>query len=85
MNSGARKPFSTSEADLLDDVVECGFGVMQKQRAPPQRDEQVIIQCGEGAPPLEVLFQPSLCGLVQGNETAFADEQRRTKPSAVTS
>src|SRR6266849_1441022 len=72
MDCGPRKPWSTREADLLDDVVECGFGVMQQQRAPPQGNEHVIIQWGIGAPPQEVLFQAGLCGLVKGNEPAFA-------------
>lgn len=73
MDCGAWKPNAAREADLLDYVVECGFGVMQKQRAPPQGNEYVIISWGIGAPPPEVLFQASLSGLVKGNETAFAE------------
>ena len=73
MDCGAWKPRSTREADLLDDVVKCGFGVMQQQRAPPQRNEHVIIQWGIGAPPQEVLFQAGQCGLVKRNEPAFAE------------
>jgi hypothetical protein len=73
MNSGARKPFSPREANLLDDVVECGFGVMQQQRAPPQGDEHVIIQWGIGTPPQEVSFQANLGGVVNGYETALAE------------
>src|ERR1035438_902617 len=73
MNSGARKPCFPREANLLDDVMECGFGIMQQQRAPPQRDEHMIIQCGIGTPPQEVLFQAGLCGLVKRNESAFAE------------
>ena len=73
MNSGARKPCSTRDANLLDDVVECGFGVMQQQRAPPLRDEHVIIQWGIGTPPQEVSFQTDLCGDVNGYEPALAE------------
>ena len=73
MDCGTWKPRSTREADLLDDVVACGFDVMQQQRAPPQGNEHGIIQWGIGAPPPEVLFQASLCGLVKGNEPAFAE------------
>jgi hypothetical protein len=47
MDCGAWKARSTREANLLDDVVKCGFGVMQQQRAPPQRNEHVIIQWGK--------------------------------------
>jgi hypothetical protein len=43
--------FDRLEADLLDDVVKCGFGVMQQQCAPPQGNEHVIIEWGIGAPP----------------------------------
>ena len=50
MDCGSRKPHSTREADLLDDVVKCGFGVMQQQCAPPQGNEHVIIEWGIGAP-----------------------------------
>src|SRR5208282_5326323 len=73
MNSGAREACSTREANLLDDVVECGFGVMQQQLAPPQGDEHVIIQWGIGTPPQEVSFQANLCGVMNGYETALAE------------
>jgi len=46
---------------------------MQKQRAPPQGYEYVIIQWRIGAPPPEILFQASLCGLVKGNEPALSE------------
>jgi hypothetical protein len=49
------------------------FGVVQKQRAPPQRNEHVIIQGGIGAPQLDVSFKGNLCSLVKGNKTAFAE------------
>ena len=73
MDCGAWKPRSPREADLLDDVVECGFGIMQQQRAPPQGDEDVIIQWGIGTPPQEVSFQANLSGVVNGYETTLAE------------
>jgi hypothetical protein len=73
VDRGAWKACSTREADLLGNVVECGFGIMQQQRAPPQGNEHVIIQWRKGAPPLEVLFQASLRGLVKGNEAALPE------------
>src|ERR1017187_351155 len=73
MDRGAWKACSTREADLLGNVVECGFGVMQKQWAPPQGNEYVIIQGSIGAPPLEVLLHAGLRSLVKGNETAFTE------------
>jgi len=76
---GRGRPCSTREADLLGNVVECGFGIMQQQRAPPQGNEHVIIQWRIGAPPLEVLFQAGLRSLVKGNEAAFTNFEQRTQ------
>jgi hypothetical protein len=73
MDRGAWKVGSTREPDLLGDIVECGFGVMQKQRPSSQGNEHVIIQWRKGASPLKVLFQASLRCLVKGNESAFAE------------
>jgi hypothetical protein len=73
MDRGAWKVGATREVDLLGDVVECGFGVMQKQRPSSQGNEHVIIQWRKGAPLLEVLFQASMGCLVNRNETALAE------------
>src|ERR1017187_8871038 len=73
VNRGAWESRSARKADLFDYVVEGGFSVVQKYRAPPQGNEHVIIQWSVGTPPLEVLFQGSLSGLVKGDKTAFAE------------
>jgi len=86
MDRGAWKVGSTRESDLLGDVVECGFGIVQKQRPSSQGNEHVIVQRRKGTPSLEVLFQAGMRSLVKGNELALRNlEQRTTRPSPVMS
>jgi hypothetical protein len=73
MDRGPRKPVSTRDAGFFYNVMEGGFGIVQKQRAPPQRNEYVIIQGSIGEPQLDVPFQCNLCCLVKGNKAALAE------------
>ena len=43
VNRGAWEPNSARKTDLFDYVVEGGFGIVQKYRAPPQGNEHVIV------------------------------------------
>src|SRR5215467_8294928 len=57
MDCGPRKAISTTDPDLFNYVMEGGFGIVQEQCAPPQRNEHVIIQGSIDAPQLDVSFK----------------------------
>jgi hypothetical protein len=66
----SRQPCSVREANPGSDSLECAVDVVDKQGLSAQRDEDVIIERGIGAPYLEIVRQARSSRIVQWHDTA---------------